>query len=96
MSFLRKLFGGGPKEPEKPAEAPSVEHNGFIIRATPYKSGNEWQMCGVIERTEGGQMQSHRFVRAERFGDFGTAVDQTLDKGRRIVDQLGVSVFASR
>jgi hypothetical protein len=90
MSFLRKLFGGGETPPGAP---PAIEHRGYTIRATPYPAGAEWQMCGEIERTIDGQVRQHRFVRADRFGSQDMAVEQTLEKGRRIVDQLGDSVF---
>ena len=48
MSFLKRLFGGG-DDANAPAEpAKQVEHEGFVIRATPYKEGAEFQTCGVV------------------------------------------------
>jgi hypothetical protein len=92
MSFLRKLFGGGDKTPPAP---PAIDHKGYVIRATPYQNGGEWQMCGEIERVIDGQARLHRFVRADRFGSHDMAVGETLEKGRRIVDQLGDSIFGT-
>jgi hypothetical protein len=90
MSFLKKLFGGGETPPVAP---PAIEHKGYTIRATPYQSGGEWQMCGEIERMIEGTLHHHRFVRADRFGSQDMAVEQTFEKGRRIVEQLGDSIF---
>jgi hypothetical protein len=92
MSFLRKLFGGGDAKPNaKPAA--SEAHGGFTIHATPYQEGGQWQMCGVIEKEIGGEMKSHRFVRADRFAGQDEAVQFTLSKARQIVDQMGDRVF---
>jgi hypothetical protein len=92
MSFLRKLFGGGDaKADAKPAATET--HDGFTIHATPYQEGGQWQMCGVIEKEIGGEMKSHRFVRADRFAGQDEAVQFTLSKARQIVDQMGDKVF---
>lgn len=94
MSFFRKLFGGGASDNAVAAPAASEEHNGFTIKATPYQDGGQWQMCGVIEKEIGGELKSHRFIRADRFPDQGQAAEFTLVKARQIVDQMGERVFA--
>ncbi len=93
MSFLKRLFGGGSAAPAPDAPAASEEHAGFTIRATPYQEGGQWQMCGVIEKEIGGQLKSHRFVRADRFGGREEAAQFTLVKARQIIDQMGDKVF---
>lgn len=90
MSFLKKLFGGGAKA-EPPA--PASEHNGYTIRATPFQEGGQWQLCGVIEKEIGGEMKSHRFIRADRFPGRDDAVEMTFMKARQIIDQSGDRVF---
>jgi len=91
MSFLSKLFGGGAKA-EPPA--PEIEHNGFMLRATPYQEGGQWQMCGVIRKEINGVMKEHRFVRADRFPSREDAVEFTLAKARQIVDLNGARLFS--
>jgi hypothetical protein len=93
MSFLRKLFGGGSGAKAEAAPAATVEHGGFTIKATPYQEGGQWQMCGVIEKEIGGELKTHRFIRADRFPDKEQAAEFTMAKARQIVDQMGERVF---
>jgi hypothetical protein len=96
MSFLKKLFGGGkPADAAESAPAATGEHQGFAIKATPYQEQGQWQMCGVIEKEIGGELKSHRFVRADRFPDQSQAAEFTLAKARQIVDQMGERMFGS-
>jgi len=96
-SFLKRWFGGGAAaETESPDTAPTakqIEHEGFVIRATPYKEGGQFQLCGVIEKEVAGELKSHRYIRAEKFAGLDDAVEMTLMKGRQIVDQNGERVF---
>lgn len=96
MSFLKKLFGlgGGEDVAEGPGTPrKSVEHNGFTIHATPYKSGGQYQTAGTIEKEVNGVRRSHDFVRADRHASLEEAVEFSLAKGRLIVDQQGDKVF---
>ena len=92
MSFLKRLFGGddanAPAAPMK-----QVEHEGFVIRATPYKEGAEFQTCGVVSKEINGEAKEHRFVRAERFPTMEGAAEHSITKGKQIVDQQGERVF---
>ena len=91
MSFFKKLFGGGAPKAEEPA--PTSEHEGFTIHATPYQAEGQWQMCGVIEKEVDGEMKSLRFIRADRFPDKDMAVEMTFMKARQIIDQSGTRLF---
>lgn len=95
MSFLKKLFGGGSSgeaaAPAKPKK--QLEYNGFIIAATPYKEGGQWQTCGTVTKTVNGEVKEHRFIRADRFADEEAAADHSILKAQQIVDQLGERVF---
>lgn len=101
MSFLKSLFsklsGGGAAESAGADQPPKVmkeiEHEGFTIRATPYKEAGQFQLCGVIVKEVAGEMKEHRFIRAERFPSLDDAVEMTLSKGRQIVEQNGERVF---
>jgi hypothetical protein len=50
-------------------------------------------MCGVIEKEIGGEMKSHRFIRADRFAGKDDAVEMTFLKARQIIDQNGERLF---
>ena len=92
MSFLKRLFGGGDANaPAAPVK--QVEHEGFVIRATPYKEGAEFQTCGVVSKEIDGETKEHRFVRAERFPTLEGAAEHSITKGKQIVDQQGERVF---
>ncbi len=94
MSFLKKLFGGGSSSGTAPAgPRRQVEYNGFVIAATPYKEGGQWQTCGTLTKTVDGQVKEHRFIRADRFSDEEAASDHAILKGQQIVDQLGDRCF---
>lgn len=96
MSFLKKLFGGGDKsvtsETVQVAKK-QLEYNGFLIKATPYKEGGQWQTCGVVSKTIDDAVKEHRFIRADRFSDEGSAGDHAILKGQQIVDQVGERIF---
>jgi hypothetical protein len=91
MSILSKLFGGGQAKEPKPSR--SVEHKGFTITATPYKEGAQFQTCGQITKEVGGEMKTHRFIRADRFGTEDEAADFAISKGQQIVDEQGERLF---
>lgn len=97
MSFLRSLFGfGGSKEESggPAATAKEAEHKGFIIRATPYKDGGQYQTAGTILKEVEGQMKEFKFVRADRFSTMEEAADLSLSKGRQIIDEQGERMFS--
>lgn len=93
MSFWKTLFGGsGNGGKQEPAEEP-VEHNGFTIRATPFSEGGQYQTCGIISKEIGGEMKEHKFIRADRFASREDAVEVTLRKARRMIDEQGDRIF---
>ena len=95
MSFLKSLFGGRDKaEPEASAPvAREIEHKGFIIQATPYKDGGQYQTCGTVAKVIDGLRKEHKFIRADRFASLDEAVDCSLSKGRQMVDEQGERIF---
>lgn len=95
MSFLKRLFGGGSAEKTDaaPKEAGRLEHKEFLIIATPYSEGGQYQVCGVISKTINGEAKEHRFVRADRCPGIEDAASITLNKGRQIIDEQGERIF---
>ncbi|MDR7034904.1 HlyU family transcriptional regulator [Mesorhizobium sp. BE184] len=95
MSFLKRLFGGGGSS-EAPAEAASVkqvEHKGFLIRATPYKTDGQYQTCGTVSKEIGGETKEHKFIRADRFANVDDAADVAIRKGIQMVNEQGDRIF---
>lgn len=93
MSFLKRLFGGGEPKTDEPVVAAQTEHKDFIIRATPFKEGGQFQTCGVVSKEIGGVVKEHRFIRADRFASLEDAVSVSLSKGRQLVDEQGERIF---
>jgi hypothetical protein len=93
MSFWKNLFGGGGSSAE-PSPSPGEEYKGFTIRATPTPVGSEFQLAGTIEKTVGGELRTHKFVRADRMSSRDEAVSLALAKGRQLIDEQGDGVLA--
>jgi hypothetical protein len=89
MAFWSRWFSSAvPAGPVK-----SLEYKGYVIEATPYKDGGQFQLAGVITKTIAGEPKSHRFVRADKFSDKDEAADIAISKGQLIVDQMGDRMF---
>ena len=98
MSFLKKLLGLGGGVSSAPAadaaaSVPTQEHQGFLIRATPYKDAGRFQLCGVISKEIDGIVKTHDFIRADTFATMDDAVEMTFFKARQIIDQQGDAVL---
>jgi hypothetical protein len=88
LDKLRTLFmgGGAPAAVASSAEA-TVEYNGFVITATPFREAGQYQTSGVITKEVDGVTKEHRFIRADRYASLEDAVAFTLTKGRQIIDE---------
>jgi hypothetical protein len=94
MSFLKKLFGGGGERSAPVAKAADpVDYKGFTLIAAPVQDGAQFRVAGRIEKLVGGEMKSHRFIRADLFTDRDEAIAATLRKAQLIVDQSGERIF---
>jgi hypothetical protein len=95
MSFLKRLFGGGGGDSSggSPAAAAEAEHKGFMIKATPFKEGGQFQTCGVISKEIGGVLKEQRFIRADRFASLEDAANHAIVKGRQVIDEQGEQLF---
>ena len=84
-----RLTGGDNAE----TEGEATEYNGYRVRATPYRRMGQFQTCGVIEKTVGGEAREHRFIRAEMHPSREAAVEFSLAKARQIIDEQGDRMF---
>lgn len=96
MSFLKRLFGGKSQsaEAESVKEAGRLEHKGFLVVATPFKEGGQYQVCGVISKQIGTEMKESRFIRADKCPTIEDAANIALNKGRQIIDEQGERLFS--
>ena len=98
-SFLKSLTSlfsgsGGGSPAAAPAPTKGEDYKGFTIRATPFKESGQYQTCGTVEKEIGGEMKSHRFIRADRFASEKEAADFSLTKARQLVDEQGERLFS--
>jgi hypothetical protein len=93
MSFWRRLFGGAGSATEPTAAAEPVHYKGYVVTATPFQEGGQYQTCGVITREVDGEIKSHRFIRADRFPSLDDAVETTIRKAKQVIDEQGDRIF---
>ena len=92
MSLWKKLFGVD-AAPKAEAPAPTEQHEGFTIAATPYENNGRWQLCGVISKEIDGELKEHRFIRADAFDTRKDAEQMTFAKARQMIAQMGDGVL---
>ena len=88
MAFWSKWFSSSEGASAEGA-VKTLEYKGYLIEATPYKEGGQWQLAGQISK-DGRQ---HKFVRADKFTSKDEAADIAISKGQLIVDQSGERIF---
>ena len=91
--FLRWLTGGatGGAKDSEPGEA--VGYNGYTIRPAARTHGGEWLTSGLISKEIDGEPKEHHFTRAETHPSKEAADAFSIDKAKRIIDELGDRVF---
>jgi hypothetical protein len=70
-----------------------VEYKGFRIRPTPYRSKDQYQTAGTIEKDTTEGLKEHRFVRADAYPSRDDAIAFTVSKAKQIIDQQGDKIF---
>ena len=88
-----RLSAGATGGTAAPDAAP-VEYKGFRIRPAPYLVNGQYQTAGFIEKDVGGEVKSHRFVRADTDASRDDAIATTIIKAKRIIDERGDKMFA--
>ena len=97
MSFLKKLFGGSGQAADTDAEPKGTEtrdHAGFTIKATPMPEGGQFRLAALIEKEVGGEVKTHRMIRADMFSSKDEATRFALKKAEQVIDQQGESIFS--
>jgi hypothetical protein len=91
MSILSRLFGGGTRAAPKAVEP--VTHEGFRIYAEPAEESGRWRINARIEKEVGGELRTHRLIRADTLESREAATDATLAKARQVIDEQGDRIF---
>ena len=90
MKFLRGLSGSGSKEP---ARHDAVDYKGFSIVPTPRQVTGGWTTEGIISMGSGEDARSEHFIRADMLMSEEDAVDYSVTKAKKIIDELGERLF---
>lgn len=94
MSLLKKLFGGGAKGAVGPKILGETKIDGLRIVAIEMRAGQEYQLCGRIERpSEDGEPAAVRFIRADKLASADMAAKAILAKGEQIIRERGNTLF---
>lgn len=94
MSLLSRLFGAGPQTggAEPPQRDPEA-YNGYAIQPEPISEGSQWRVAARIEKEVGGEVKTHHMIRADLLGDADMAVEESLRKAKRLIDEQGDTIF---
>jgi hypothetical protein len=90
MSLLSRLFGGAS------APAPEAEpeiYKGYRIYPEPVKEGALFRVAARIEKEIGGEIRTHRLVRADTCDSAETAAQISAGKARTMIDEQGDAIF---
>jgi len=94
MPFFSRLFGR--RSPSSPAQGPQAEpehYKGCDIQPEPISEGSQWRVAARIEKEVGGEVKSHHMIRADLLGDADMAVEESLRKAKRLIDEQGDTIF---
>ena len=90
LKFLRGL--GGNKSGGRVEHEP-VEYKGFSIVPTPRKAQGGWTTEGTISKAAGDETHSERFIRADMLMSEEDAVEYSVTKAKKIIDEQGERLF---
>ncbi len=92
LKFLRGL-GEGKGKSENTAEHEAVDYKGFSIVPTPRKVQGGWTTEGIISKSAGDDTRSEHFIRADMLMSEEDAVDYSVNKAKKIIDEQGERLF---
>ncbi len=98
MQWLKRLFGQTAKH-ASPA-AVTRDYGEYRIAAHPRKESGGYRVAGTITHAASPDADAEpapvEFVRADVYGSHEVAVEMTLLKGERLVDEQGTALFSPR
>ena len=93
MSFLKKLFGGGGGDKAAAAAAQAEDYNDYKIHPEPVNEGGTWRIAARIEKDIGGEVKTHKMMRADTLQTSEDAVQASVAKAKMLIDQQGDTIF---
>jgi len=94
MSLFSRLFGTGPQTGgAEPPQRDAEVYNGYAIHPEPVSEGSQWRIAARIEKEVGDAVKTHHMIRADLLGDADMAVEESLRKAKRLIDEQGDAIF---
>lgn len=90
LKFLRGLGAG---KSENTAKHEAVDYKGYSIVPTPRKAQGGWTTEGIISKSTGDDTRSEHFIRADMLMSEEDAVDYSVNKAKKIIDEQGERLF---
>ncbi len=89
MALFSKLFGGRGAAPEAQPEI----YEGFRIYPEPVKETGGFRIGARIEKEVGGELKTHKMIRADTTQSADEAREISLRKAKTFIDQMGEKIF---
>ena len=99
MSILKKLFGGGGTRGGNGASPPMTVVaeqviDGVEVEAAPMPEGSgQYRLCALLSKEIGGEVKTHKLIRADVFPSRDDAVEAAFRKARRVIEEQGDALF---
>ena len=99
MSILKKLFGGGGTRGGNGASPPMTVVaeqviDGVKVEAAPMPEGSgQYRLCALLSKEIGGEVKTHKLIRANVFPSRDDAVEAAFRKARRVIEEQGDALF---
>lgn len=88
VSILSRLIGGGSR-----SDQAFELHGDFKIVPEPMKEGSQYRIAARIEKEMGGEVKSHRLIRADTLGSQEAAAEASVAKAKMLIDEQGDGLF---
>ena len=62
----------------------------------PCKENAGWRVQAVISKELEGEVKTHQFIRADTIGDRDGAIEMTISKAKRTIDEQGERLFRDK
>lgn len=92
MGLWSKLFSRVAAAQSEPV-VEAVEYKGFEILVEPRKMSGQYGVGARILKTIDGQVEEHRFIRADILPSRESCTEVTINKAKMTIDQLGEQLF---
>ena len=90
MSLLSRLFGGSS---DSKSNVEPVPFQDFSIFVEPERADGGYRISARIEKEIGGEVKTHRMIRADVMNDADAAASASVAKAKAFIDQEGERLF---